>query len=252
MLFLLGGFAVLGGVLLLVYLFANADPARLARNLKWTGISIAAVAVVALVLFPPAREFAALLFPIAMSMPLLSRLRSLIDRHRAPAGGQSSTVTTAFLRMTLDHDTGSMSGTVLRGRLAGMRVEELGVGDLLALLRECRAEDEEGARLLEAYLDRIHPDWRDELGGGPSAGAGGARGSGAEQGRSTGTGGRTTSADVTVEEAYAILGVKPGATADQIKEAHRRLMVKLHPDHGGSDYLATKINRARDVLLRKR
>ena len=238
MLFLLGGFAVLGGFLLLVYLFANADPARLARNLKWSGIAIAGVAVLALVLLPPAREFAALLFPLAMSMPLLSRIRSFIDRHRAPAGGQTSTVTTAFLRMSLDHDTGSMSGTVLRGQFAGLRVEELGVGDLLALLRECRAEDEEGARLLEAYLDRLHPDWRDELAGGRNSNAG-AKGGGT----------RPASGDVSVEEAYAILGVKPGATADQIKEAHRRLMVKLHPDHGGSDYLATKINRARDVLL---
>ena len=241
MLFLLGGFAVLGGFLLLVYLFANADPARLARNLKWSGIAIAGVAVLALVLLPPAREFAALLFPLAMSMPLLSRIRSFIDRHRAPAGGQTSTVTTAFMRMSLDHDTGSMSGTVLRGQFAGLRVEELGVGDLLALLRECRAEDEEGARLLEAYLDRLHPDWRDELAGGRNSSAG-AKGGGT----------RPTSGDVSVEEAYAILGVKPGATADQIKEAHRRLMVKLHPDHGGSDYLATKINRARNVLLRTR
>jgi DnaJ-like protein len=241
MLFLLGGFAVLGGFLLLVYLFANADPARLARNLKWSGIVIAGVAVLALVLLPPAREFAALLFPLAMSMPLLSRIRSFIDRHRAPAGGQTSTVTTAFLRMSLDHDTGSMSGTILRGQFAGLRVEELGVGDLLALLRECRAEDEEGARLLEAYLDRLHPDWRDELSGGRSSSAG-----------PKGGGTRPASGDVSVEEAYAILGVKPGATADEIKEAHRRLMVKLHPDHGGSDYLATKINRARDVLLRAR
>jgi hypothetical protein len=241
MLFLLGGFAVLGGFLLLVYLFANADPARLARNLKWSGIAIAGVAVLALLLLPPAREFAALLFPLAMSMPLLSRIRSFIDRHRAPAGGQSSTVTTAFLRMSLDHDTGSMSGTVLRGQFAGLRVEELGVGDLLALLRECRAEDEEGARLLEAYLDRLYPDWRDELAGGRSDG--GAKSGGTRP---------TSGGDMTIEEAHAILGVKPGATADQIKDAHRRLMVKLHPDHGGSDYLATKINRARDVLLRAR
>src|SRR5271169_3430773 len=232
MLFLLGGFAVLGGVLLLVYLFANADPARLARNLKWAAIAVAGVAVIALVLFPPAREFAALLFPLAMSMPLLSRLRSIIDRYRAPAGGRASTVTTAFLRMSLDHDTGSMSGTVLRGQFAGLRVEELGVGDLLALLRECRAEDEEGARLLEAYLDRLHPDWRAEFGAGQSP-----------QPPRGGT-------DMTVEEAYEILGLKPDADAAAIKAAHHRLMMQLHPDHGGTDYLATKINRARDVLLK--
>jgi len=129
-----------------------------------------------------------------------------------------------------------MTGTILRGRFSGMRVEELGSADLLALLRECRAEDEEGARLLEAYLDRLHPDWRDELAG---ERAGGGSGGGA----------RPASGDMSVEEAYAILGLSPGADTEAIKEAHRRLMVKLHPDHGGSDYLATKINRARDVLL---
>jgi DnaJ-domain-containing protein 1 len=261
MLLLLGGVLVLGGFLLLVYLFANADPVRLARNLKWTGIGIAAVAVIALLLFPPARELAALLFPVALSMPLLARFRNLLDRFRTPAGGQSSTVATGFLRMTLDHDTGTMTGTVLRGQFAGLRIEEMGVGDLLALLRECRAEDEEGARLLEAYLDRIHPDWRDELASGragsTTGGAGtGAGGPGTASGRArsgAGSGGkRSASGDMTAEEAYAILGLSAGATPDQIKEAHRRLMVKLHPDHGGSGYLASQINRARDVLLRAR
>jgi hypothetical protein len=234
-LYILGGFAVLSGFLLLVYLFVNADPARLARGLKATGIVIAVLAVATLAV---SGRLAALLMPLAMLMPLLIRVRSILDRYRPPSGGQSSTVTTAFLRMTLDHDTGSMEGTILRGRFAGMRLEELGPADLLALLRECRAEDEEGARLLEAYLDRAHPDWRDELAG--------ERGAGAGRGSSGPAGG-----DMTVEEAYAVLGLAPGADADAIKEAHRRLMVKLHPDHGGSDYLATKINRARDVLLRK-
>jgi len=241
MLYLLAGFAILGGLLMLLYLFVNADPARLARNLKWTGITIAGVAIVLLILLPPARELAALLLPLAMATPLLARLRNILDRYRTPAGGQTSTVATAFLRMTLDHDTGRMEGTILRGRFAGMRLDELGPADLLALLRECRAEDEEGARLLEAYLDRVRPDWRDELGGAGS-GAAGARGTG---------GARPGGGDMTIEEAYAILGLSPGADAEAIKEAHRRLMVKLHPDHGGSGYLATKINRARDVLLHK-
>ena len=234
MLYLLGGFAVLSGFLMLVYLFVNADPARLARGLKVTGVVIAILAVATLAI---SGRLAALLMPLAMLMPLLIRDRSVLDRYRPPAGGQTSTVATPFLRMTLDHDTGSMTGTVLRGNFSGMRIEELGPADLLALLRECRAEDEEGARLLEAYLDRIHPDWRDELAGGRASGGSG------------GSSARPSSSDMTVEEAYAILGLAPGADAEAIREAHRRLMVKLHPDHGGSDYLATKINRARDVLL---
>ena len=234
MLYLLGGFAVLSGFLMLVYLFVNADPARLARGLKVTGIVIAVVAVATLAI---SGRLAALLMPLAMLMPLLIRVRSVLDRYRPPTGSQTSTVNTAFLRMTLDHDTGSMEGTILRGRFSGMRLEELAMADLLSLLRECRAEDEEGARLLEAYLDRLHPDWRDDL-------AGERAGSGRDSAR-------PSSGDMTVDEAYAILGLSPGADPEAVQEAHRRLMVKLHPDHGGSDYLATKINRARDVLLQR-
>jgi hypothetical protein len=247
MLFLLGGVVVLGGLLVLVWVFVNADPARLAHTLKWAGIAIGGVAVLGLLLFPPAREFAALLFPVALSMPMLARFRRLLDRVRAAKGGQSSTVATEFLRMTLDHDTGTMTGTVLRGHYAGLRIEEMGVGDLIDLLRECRAADEESARLVEAYLDRLHPDWRDEMADARRSAAGGAAGAGSGGQARAAAGG-----DMTSDEAYAILGLKPGATPAEIKEAHRRLMVKLHPDHGGSGYLATQINRARDLLLRRR
>src|SRR5438132_7523812 len=111
-----------------------------------------------------------------MATPLLARIRTVLDRYRPPSGGQTSTVGTAFLRMTLGHDTGRMEGTVLRGRFAGMRLEELGAADFVALLRECRAEDEEGARLLEAYLDRVRPEWRDELAGEQAGGGGSAGG----------------------------------------------------------------------------
>src|SRR3954447_22425141 len=121
MLYLLGGFAVLGGFLLLTYVFVNADPARLARGLKVTGIVIAVVAVATLAI---SARLAALLMPLAMLMPLLIRVLNVLDRYRPPIGGQSSTVATAFLRMTLDHDTGTMEGTILRGRFAGMRLAE--------------------------------------------------------------------------------------------------------------------------------
>src|SRR5215469_6167330 len=203
MLYLVGGFAILGGFLLLLRLFVNADPARLARNLKWTAIAVGAIAVVGLILLPPVREFAALLLPLAMSMPLLSRLRRVFDRYRNPGGPRTSQAQTDFVRMTLDLETGSMSGTVLRGRFAGMRIEELAIADLLALLRECRAEDEKAARLVEAYLDRLHPDWRDAMAGGPAGGDGGAP---------------PADGGMTVDEACAILGVARGASAQEIKE----------------------------------
>jgi len=232
MLYLLGGFAILCGLLLLGWLFVNADPARLAKIVKWTGIVLAALLVIALVV---SGRLAMLLTPLLVLLPGLRRLRSMVSGIRGPAPGQNSTVETAFIRMTLDHDTGSMTGTVRRGHFVGMRLDELRPQELLALLRECRAEDEDSARLLEAYLDRVRSNWHDEMAGEESH----------QPPPSSG------SADVSVEEAYAILGLAPGADADAIKAAHHRLMMQLHPDHGGTDYLATKINRARDVLLHR-
>jgi hypothetical protein len=231
MLYLLGGFAILCGVLLLGYLFVNAEPARLARILKWSGIVAAGLAVVALTV---SGRLSLILMPLAFALPALRRLHTMFAGFRGPSSGSSSTVETPFVRMSLDHDTGHMTGTVLRGRFAGLRLEELGRADLLDLLRECRAEDEESARLVEAYLDRADPDWHADFAG-PRGGSAPPSGN----------------ADVTVDEAYAILGLAPGADPDAIKAAHHRLMKQLHPDHGGTDYLATKINRARDVLLNR-
>jgi len=175
-----------------------------------------------------------LLAPLVAVLPAWRRLRSMVSGLRGPAPGRNSTVETAFIRMSLDHDTGGMAGTVLRGRFAGMRLDELRPPELLALLRECRAEDEEAARLLEAYLDRVRSNWHDEMA--------------SDWGRSEAP---ASTADVSVDEAYAILGLQPGADAEAIKAAHHRLMKQMHPDHGGTDYLATKINRARDVLLHR-
>ncbi len=232
MLYLLGGFAILFGLLLLGYLFVNADPARLARVVKWAGIVLAVLAVLALLV---SGRLLMLLAPLALLLPLLRRLRSTFSGFRGPSAAGVSTVETRFIRMTLDHDTGAMDGTVLEGHFAGMRLQELRPNELLALLRECRSEDEEAARLLEAYLDRVRSNWHDEMAG--------------EEAR--GGPPPPSGPDVTVEEAYAILGLAPGADEEAIREAHHRLMKQLHPDHGGTDYLAAKINRARDVLLHR-
>ena len=241
MLFLLGGVAILLGLLLLGYLFVNADPARLAKIVKWAGIVLAVLAVLALLV---SGRLAMFLAPLALLLPGWRRLRSMASGFRGPSTAGTSTVETRFIRMTLDHDTGAMDGTVLQGRFAGMRLQELRPNELLALLRECRAEDEDAARLLEAYLDRVRSNWHDEMAGDEARD--GQRGGGQARGAAPPSG-----PDVTIEEAYAILGLAPGADAEAIREAHHRLMKQLHPDHGGTDYLASKINRARDVLLHR-
>ena len=149
--------------------------------------------------------------------------------------------------MTLDHDSGEMEGTVLQGRHAGRRLDELSEHELLELFDECSLRDDEGRRLLEAYLDRtLGPDWREraEPETERTNSAGGSTGRG--WGRKSASAGRTP---MTREEAYEILGLSPGAGAEEIKEAHRTLMRKLHPDHGGSNYLAAKINQAKELLL---
>jgi DnaJ-domain-containing protein 1 len=94
--------------------------------------------------------------------------------------------------------------------------------------------DADSGALLDAYLDRREPAWRDNVQSGSSAGQGTARGG-----------------KMTEEEAYQVLGVPPGASAEEIGRAHRALMKKVHPDQGGSTYLAAQINEAKDILLRR-
>jgi hypothetical protein len=231
MLYFFGGFLILCGLLLLGWVFVNTSPARLARVLRWTGIILLVAAVLAMAV---SGRLAMMLGIAGALVPLLYRFRRTIGGLRGPAVGNSSTVETPFVRMSLDHDTGSMAGTVLQGRFAGLRVDELRRAELLTLLRECRTVDEEGARLVEAYLDRRDPDWRDDL-----------------HGAQTGGSARAAASDVTIDEAYAMLGLPSGADEEAIKAAHHRLMKQLHPDHGGTDYFAAKLNRARDVLLRR-
>jgi hypothetical protein len=133
--------------------------------------------------------------------------------------------------MSLDHDSGGMDGTVLQGRWKGRRLSELSVDGLLDLLAETRIGDADSAQLVEAYLDRARPDWRETAGEAAAAQA------------------PPASAAMTREEARRILEVGPDADEATIRDAHRRLMMKLHPDLGGSSYLAAKINQAKDVLL---
>lgn len=154
--------------------------------------------------------------------------------------GKTSSVRTAFLEMVLDHPSGRMTGRVLAGAYAGRDLASLLPSDALVLWRECRAGDPQSRQLLEAYLDREHPEWRDRL-----------RQEEAEPKARNGAGTNSATAVMSVSEALDILGLKPGASEEDIRNAHRNLMKKFHPDQGGSTYLATKINAAKDALLAK-
>ncbi len=154
------------------------------------------------------------------------------ERTRKSAG-QASRVRAAFVEMELDHDTGAMRGRILAGRHEGVTLDALDVATLTGFLAEI---DEESRALLMAYLDRREPRWREHVQGDAATGAGRAAWS---------------SGKMTEEEAYQILGVQPGADAKDIGRAHRALMKKLHPDQGGSTYLAARVNEAKDVLLRR-
>jgi hypothetical protein len=146
--------------------------------------------------------------------------------------GQVSRVRSPFFEMELDHDSGAMRGTVIAGRHLGQALDAIELSELLSLLQEI---DPESRALLGAYLDRRDARWREHADAGPAAGEAGA----------------THSGKMTEQEAYQILGLEPGASEQDIGRAHRLLMKKVHPDQGGSTYLAAKINEAKDVLLRR-
>jgi hypothetical protein len=250
---LLLGLLLLAGLVLLVRWFSGANPAALAGVIRTVALAFGAVAGVGLVLAILARnplvflEFAPFLVPFLFWLWRRWRAKQSLGTGWSSPGTQSaggagvSTVRTAWLAMTLDHASGVMSGTVLKGRQSGRSLDDLAETTLVELLAEC-AVDDDSVRVLEAYLDRrFGPDWRRRASQADAQGP-----AGADPGRPPPRGPRT---DMSVDEAYAILGLKPGATPDEIRAAHRRLMLLNHPDKGGSDWLAAKINRARQVLL---
>lgn len=158
-------------------------------------------------------------------------------RAEAKTGNQSN-VASDILNMTLDHDSGEMAGEILKGPMAGRSLTDLGEGEFIELLQYCRQHDDDSARLLETYLDRRFGDsWRDD-----DPGSGDDSGQGESEGRYRG-------GALSESEARDILGVEPGATRNDIIQAHRRMMQKMHPDRGGSNYFAARINEAKELLL---
>lgn len=218
----------IGFAALAMWYFIVTPPARLAAALRHVGPGLLGLLGAALTFSGRIGLGAPLLF---FAYALFARARGVSKMRSTP--GQRSTVRSAMLEMMLDHDTGDMDGVVLGGTFEGRQLGGMGDEELMELARQVR-EDAESAQLLEAYLDRRMPGWRDDTE--PDDGA---------RARSTAQAGAMTE-----QEAYQILGLEPGATLAEIRKAHRSLMQRVHPDLGGSSFLAQRINEAKDFLLR--
>ena len=225
------GIVALAVVLLVLHGFSKANPHNVAIVLKATG-GIGALAVAGIL---GVRGRIDIAIPLGIfGLSLLGWLPWSVPGLGArtqKSTGQISRVRSAFIEMELDHDTGAMRGTILAGPHVGQSLDALDMATLTAFLPEI---DEESRALLMAYLDRREPAWRDHAQAGATAGPG-----------SWSTG------KMTEEEAYQILGLAAGASVADIGRAHRTLMKKLHPDQGGSTYLAARVNEAKDVLTRR-
>lgn len=224
---LLGLVTAVIAVSALLTLFLRVDARTLASGLRVAGPAALGLAGIALLLLGRA-GFGSLLISGALAWFGKSRLTA--GRVKSP--GRRSTVRTAALEMELDHDSGALDGLVLAGRFEGRVLGRMAENEVVALYTELAA-DAESRQLLETYLDGRFPAWREDLQADRGNGHGVSPGTGA----------------MTKKEAYKVLGLEAGATAADIRKAHRRLMQRLHPDIGGSSFLAARINEAKDVLL---
>jgi len=230
------GYVFLGLLALLISIagyqfFRRFSASRQALILRW-GLGGAAAILTAFLALWRRIDLAVFTGAAAISILRFGRLGPFtIGGVGKSQPGNVSEVRSRFLHMALDHDSGAVAGRVVAGRFAGADLGDLGEDDARALLTEVGA-DPDSLRLLESWLDANRAGWRDLFGqqDPPVAAA----------------------PDMSSEEeAWAVLGLTPGASAEDIRRAHRDLMKGIHPDRGGSGYLAAKLNQARDLLLKK-
>jgi len=229
--YVIGGLIALGLLLLLGRLFVTADPRTLVRFIRYV-LGVALIVFGGVMILAARWGLGIMLIGGGVSALALGRIGpfDLGGNSRSPGG--ASTVRSSWLEMRLDHDSGAMDGTVRRGSFAGRKLDDLSEAELTGL-RDELAADNESLALFEAYLDRRTPGWREDFQGDAAAG----------------TGRPTDAGAMTDQQAYEILGLAPGVGEAEIRAAHRRLMKKVHPDQGGSTFLAARINEAKDWLL---
>ncbi len=224
--------------------FVRANPAAIARRLKQGG-GVVALGAAVLMLLRGQVELAIGLAGVGFWLTSGQTTPNWASFGRAMRGRASAPrvtrVRSVLIAMELDHASGLMSGSVVAGPLNGRSLDSIALADLVSLQRLCRSADPEGGRLLEAYLDRRSPGWRvadeDQRNAGADEGAGGGR--------------RAAYGAMSENEAYELLGLAKGARREEIARAHRTLMKRFHPDHGGSTDMAARVNEAKDVLMRR-
>lgn len=226
------GLCLVAGLGLMGRWLLSAEPRDILRAAKWAG-GILAVGIALFVLLRGRLDWLFYIVPFALPFLLRSAviarsIRNAAKMARGPAPGQSTDVRTQWLAMTLDHDTGAMDGEVLQGRFAGRRLSDLEPEDLQALADDLDG-DPESRQVFEAWIERMGMAFDEQA----EAGSG------------------DDDSTMTTGRAREILGLDAAASEQDIRDAHRRLMMANHPDRGGSSWVAAQINRAKDVLLGK-
>lgn len=243
--YLLAGFLLLWLALFALRSFLRANPAALMQSLGF-GFGIVALALALLLILRGRLDLSIGLGIVGIWLIATSRRKGTKNAPPAANGAAAdpgprarlSRMRSAVIEMELDHQTGVITGTILAGPDEGKSLDRLNRLQCETLHRLCLRDDPDGARLLESYLDRRFPGWRvaaedepDTWGSRPAV----APRLGA----------------MTEDEAYEVLGLRKGASRDDVMRSHRSLIKKLHPDQGGSTDLAARVNEAKDVLMRR-
>ena len=202
------------------------------------GETAAAAAVISVAILAWAGRLPTVWLLYVLPLPVAAVGYALWDRFGRSGGGRrpKSHVRTVFLKMILDHDAGLFDGEVIKGAYRGTVLSAMTLEELRLLQVEV-SSDPDSVHILNAYLDHAHTGARRE----ETADAG-------ADGNAHGSHRRANGA-MSEEEAWNLLGLSRGVSKDEIKASHRRLIKQVHPDHGGTDYLAHKINEAKNLLL---
>lgn len=227
--------AIVIAVAIIIQQLKNTPKERLKQQYWKLGLIAAAIVLIVLALTGRIHWlgalFGALLPLVRKSLPLLMGFLPKIKKHfakdksKTTTENDQTTITTALLKITIDHHSQQLQGNIIDGPFAGQTLSALTFSQLQALLEYCQQHDQQACPLLARFIDQRFSE------------------------RGQQSGGTTNNADLSVAEAYQILGLAPGDSKDSIIRAHKKLIQKLHPDRGGNDYLAAKINRAKDILL---